>query len=106
MDLVKLDNRELGINPMLARQSGFGGDYFITAGTTPTTGLLFTHIIITADAVINDIKVAGTSIKAARHYLGTLPQGYMICAGGLDSADQIDFVKLTSGSAEGVVFAV
>ena len=105
-DLVNFRDGEKQINPMLARITGFGGDYNISAGTTPTTGLLFTHVLITADAVINDIKVNGTSVKAARHYTGTLPQGYLICAGGLDDTDQINYVKLTSGSAEGIVFAV
>jgi hypothetical protein len=105
-DLVNFRDGEKQINPMLARITGFGGDYAISALTTPTTGLLFTHILITADATIDDIKVNGTSVKAARHYTGTLPQGYLICAGGLDESDQISYVKLLTGSAEGVVFAV
>ena len=105
-DLVNFRDGEKQINPMLARMAGFGGDYNITAGTTPTTGLLFTHIYITADAVIDDVKVNGTSVKTARHYTGTIPQGYLICAGGLDETDQISYIKLTSGSAEGFVFAV
>jgi hypothetical protein len=104
--LVNLDSRETGINPMLARMTGFGGDYAISAGTTPTAGLTFTHILITADATITDIKVGGVSVKAERHYTGTLPQGYLICAGGLDSADQINYVLLATGSAEGIVFEV
>lgn len=105
-DLVNFRDGEKQINPMLARIAGFGGDYNITAGTTPTTGLLFTHILITADAVIDDIKINGVSKKITRHYTGTLPQGYLISAGGLDETDQITFIKLTSGSAEGFVFAV
>jgi hypothetical protein len=105
-DLVNFRDGERQINPMLARMMGFGGDYAITALTTPTTGLLFSHILITADATITDIKVNGASIKLARHYTGTLPQGYLICAGGLDDTDQIDYVMLASGSAEGIIFAV
>jgi hypothetical protein len=104
--LVDFDSQEKSMNPALGRMVGVGGDYNITAGTTPTTGLLFTHIYITADAVIDDVKVNGTSVKTARHYTGTLPMGYLICAGGLQERDQISYIKLTSGSAEGIVFEV
>jgi hypothetical protein len=104
--LVNFGSQEKSTNPTLGRMVGIGGDYNITAGTTPTTGLLFTHIYITADAVIDDIKVNSASVKTARHYTGTIPQGYLICAGGLDESDQINYVKLTSGSAEGIVFEV
>ena len=105
-DLVNFKDGEKMINPMLARMTGFGGDYAITALTTPTTGLLFTHIQITEDATIDDIKVNGTSVKTERHYTGTLPTGYLICAGGLDEEDQISYIKLSTGSAEGFIFAV
>lgn len=99
------------VNPMLARMAGYGGDYAITALTTPTSGLLFSHIVITEDATISDIKICdpnydgdtGTSVKASRHYTGTLSKGYLICAGG-DMA--INYVKLATGAAEGIIFEV
>ena len=106
ISIVDLDGQERGINPLLARMVGFGGDYAITAGTTPTTGLLFSHILITSDATVTDIKIGGTSVKSERHYTGTLNAGYLICAGGLNERDQIDYVLLATGAAEGVIFEV
>ena len=87
----------------LSAMVGIFGDYAISALTTPTTGLLFSHISITADATITDVKVNGTSVKASRHYTGTLPTGYLICAG---EKKYIDYVKLATGSAEGIIFEV
>ena len=88
-------------NPALSAMTGYAGDYNIVAGTTPTTGLIFSHIYITADAVIDDVKVMGTSVKTARNYVGTLPAGYLMCAG---HPNYFTYIKLTSGSAEGVIF--
>lgn len=104
--LVIIDDKERGTNPMLGRMMGIGGDYCILANSTPTSGLLFTHIVITAAATITDIKIGGVSKKTARNYGGTLPAGYLICAGGLNESDQIDYIKLGSGSAEGIIFEV
>mgnify|MGYP003590241229 CR=1 FL=1 len=87
----------------LGAMVGQDGDYCITAGTTPTTGLLFSHISITADATITDVKINGTSVKTSRHYTGTLPQGYLMCAGKDKS---FNYIKLATGSAEGIIFEV
>jgi hypothetical protein len=78
---------------------GIGGDEFIQ--DTSTYVGPYSHIYITADAVINDIKINGTSVKSSRQYTGTIPQGYLICAG---EYNEIDYIKLTSGSAEGLLF--
>jgi hypothetical protein len=88
---------------MQKRSLGYGGDYAISAGTTPTTGLLFTHIYITSDATITDVKVGGSSVKAARHYTGTLPAGYLLCAGA-DAT--FNYILFATGSAEGFTFSV
>jgi len=87
----------------LSAMVGISGDYAISALTTPTTGLLFSYIVITADATVTDIKVMGTSVKSARHYNGTLPTGYLICAG---EGKYIDYVMLASGTGEGILFEV
>jgi hypothetical protein len=75
----------------LGAMVGQDGDYFISALTTPTTGLLFSHISIIEDATISDVKIAGVSVKASRHYTGTLPAGYLMCAGKDKS---FDYIKL------------
>lgn len=80
---------------------GHGGDYNIVAGTTPAGSLSFSHIYITAAAVVSDVKISGTSVKSSRHYTGTLPAGYLMCAG---EGASFDYILLTSGSAEGIVF--
>lgn len=91
-------------NPALGRMVGIGGDYFIHASTSSKTGVLFSHILITADAVLTDIKIAGTSVMTARNYTAhTLPAGYLCCAG---NDDTFSYVMLASGSAEGVIFSV
>jgi hypothetical protein len=91
-------------NPALGRMVGYGGDVFINASTSSLSGIVFSHVFITSDAVLTDIKIGGTSVLTARNYVGhTLPAGYLICAGGDDT---IDYVMLASGSAEGVIFSV
>lgn len=96
-------------NAALGRMVGIGGDYFIHASTSSKTGVLFSHILITADAVLTDIKIASVSVMTARNYTAhTLPAGYLICA-GRDANDQdltFNYVMLASGSAEGVIFYV
>jgi len=93
----------MALKSSLSAMVGVSGDYAISALTTPTTGLLFSHIVITSDATITDVKVMGESVKTARHYTGTLPTGYLICAG---EAKYIDYVKLTTGMAQGIIFEV
>jgi hypothetical protein len=96
-------------NKALGRMIGIGGDYFIAASTSAGSGLLFSHVLITANAVLTDIKIAGTSVMTTRNYTGhTLPAGYLLCA-GMDADDQdqtFNYVMLASGSAEGVIFYV
>jgi hypothetical protein len=105
-------------NPALGAMVGDGGDYCISALTTPTEGLIFSHIFITSDATITtaevgDVKISDagvatlpsvTSVKTSRHYTGTLPQGYLMCA-GKDKAFK-HTIKLATGSAEGIIFKV
>lgn len=91
-------------NPALGRMVGIGGDVFINASTSSMSGVVFSHVLITADAVLTDIKISSVSVMTTRNYTGhTLPKGYLICAGGDDT---INYVMLASGSAEGVVFSV
>jgi hypothetical protein len=98
----------VNFNKALGRMVGIGGDYFISALTTPTSGLLFSHILITSDAVVTDIKIGSVSVKTARHYSGTIPTGYLMCAGVNSAGADLTFnyVMLASGSAEGVIFEV
>lgn|SRR5574343_304848 len=106
-------------NKALGRMIGAGGDYFINASTSAGSGLLFSHILITSDAVITDVKAvvvkngvavdSGSSVLAARNYAAhTLPTGYLMCAGQDDNDQDLAFnyVMLASGSAEGVIFYV
>ena len=90
-------------NPALGRMVGIGGDYNIVATATTPSALTFSHVLFTADSVIDDIKLNGASCKTARNYIGTIPQGYIACAGG---DNVFTYVKLTSGSAEGIIFSV
>lgn len=105
-------------NPALSAMSGMGGDYFISALTTATSGLLFSHLYITADATVTEINIGDVSvsdtgaktlsnvsnIKTARHYNSTLPAGYLICAGA-NKAIRHDVV-LATGSAQGVILYI
>ena len=91
-------------NPALGRMVGIGGDYFIAASTSSKTGVTFSHVVISSDAVLTDIKINAVSVMTTRNYTAhTLPTGYVICAG---ADDVITYVMLASGSAEGVIFSV
>lgn len=94
---------------------GTGGDIFLNDTSTLSSSIILSHLYITSDAVIShiaigDIKANGTSVtlenvtdvQAARKYTGTIPQGYLICAGEGKGIEHT--VCLTSGSAEGIVF--
>jgi hypothetical protein len=97
-----VDTGSPNVNPLQARMIGYGGDEFISDTSTKVGP--YSHIYVTADAVISEIKIDGVSCLSESGYSGkTLPQGYLICAG----ADQkIDHIKLTSGSVEGFRFYV
>jgi hypothetical protein len=101
----------------LGAMVGVGGDIFIHDTSTQTAGIVFSHLYITADAVINEIKVGDivrtldvatlanvASVKTTRKYTGTIPTGYLICAG--ENKGIHHSVCLTSGSVEGIIFKV
>jgi hypothetical protein len=87
-------------NQALGAMIGHNGDYAINAGDTVTTQK-FSHILITSDAVIDDIKLLNVSCKSARNYGSTLNTGYLICA---PKGQYFDYIKLTSGAVEGVLY--
>lgn len=105
-------------NPALSAMSAMGGDYKISALTTATSGLLFSHILLLEDSTITEINVGdvvvadnGTkslinvaNVKTARHYTGTLKQNYLISAGS-GKAIRHDVI-LATGSAQGVILYI
>lgn len=105
-------------NPALSAMIAFGGDYRISALTTATSGLLFSHLYITSDATVTEINIGDVSVadngiktlsnvanvKTSRHYNGTLPTGYLISAGA-NKAIRHDVV-LATGSAQGIILYI
>lgn len=84
---------------LLGRMTGEGGDYYI--GTQAVSDKMFTHIIVGTDgATLVGVQIGNQDVKTARNYPSAMPGGYIMCAGGDNYFNHIEF---SAGSAQGLL---
>jgi hypothetical protein len=93
--------RENNHSKLLQRIAGEGGDYYI--GTQAVSDKKFTHIKVGADgATLVGVQVGNQDVKTTRNYPAVLPGGYMMCAGGQEYFNHIEF---STGYAQGILLS-
>ena len=98
--------KETNLADLLGKMVGTGGDRFLKASTDPVSGK-FSHILIGPDVsgTLTSLKIMGVDVMTQRGYDlngGTLPAGYLICAGG---EDYITEITLVSGTGSAIIFS-
>lgn len=92
--------KEVNHSELLGKSLGEGGDYYI--GTAAVTTKKFALIVVgPSGATVSVCKIRGVDVKTARNY-GSLPAGYMMCAGGNDYFNSITF---SAGSGLGIIYS-
>lgn len=93
--------QERNHSELIGRLAGEGGDYYI--GTQAVSNKKLTHIIVGSDgATLVGVQIGGVDVKTTRNYPASMPGGYIMCAGGTEYFNHIEF---SAGNAEGLILS-
>lgn len=93
--------QERNHSELMGRLAGEGGDHYI--GTQAVSNKKFTHIIIGTDgATLVGVQIGNQDVKTGRNYPASMPGGYVMCAGGNNYFNHIQF---SAGNAEGLLLS-
>lgn len=93
--------QEKNHSELLGRLTGEGGDYYI--GTQAVSDKKFTHIKVGADgATLVGVQIGNQDVTTDRNYPAAMPGGYLMCAGGKEYFNHIEF---SAGYAQGILLS-
>lgn len=93
--------RERNHSELLGRIAGEGGDCYI--GTQAVSDKKLTHIIVGSDgATLVGVQIGNQDVSSERNYPSAMPGGYIMCAGGSNYFNHIEF---SEGYAEGLILS-